>query len=141
MCIFFSFLFRFFFCILRRNLRWPPKIAGKQVLRKSPVDSVDTRGGAHKFLRNISISHHFRGKCILRRNSRWLPKMAGKQFLGKVTSRLCRSPVGQKFCRKRSISHNCQDKYIFAFYPEIQVGHQKVGGKQFLGKVASRLCR
>ena len=32
-----------FFCILRRNSKWPPKVAGKNNFwEKSPVDSADT---------------------------------------------------------------------------------------------------
>ena len=30
------------YCILRRNSRWPPKMAGKQFCEKSPVDPVVT---------------------------------------------------------------------------------------------------
>ena len=63
--------------------------------------------------------------CISRRNSRWPPKVAGKRFLGKVTSRLCRYPVGEKFRRNRSISHGLRDKHVFAFYEENQDGHPK----------------
>ena len=57
--------------------------------------------------RNHSISLHFLDKhifCIVRRNSKWPPEVAGKLFLGKVTSRLCRYPVGKKFCRNCSVS-------------------------------------
>ena len=63
--------------------------------------------------------------CILRRNSNWPPKVAGKRFLRKVTSRLCRYPACQKFCRNRSISLRFQDKRIFVFNTEIQDGSQK----------------
>ena len=51
--------------------------------------------------------------------------MSGKRFWGKVTSRLCRYPLGQKFCRNRSTSLCYRDKCIFAFYAEIQDGRQK----------------
>ena len=62
---------------------------------------------------------------------------------GKVTSRLCRYPTRQKFCRNRSISLRFRDKRLknfvkitlsrsvsernafFAFYTEIQGGRQK----------------
>ena len=63
--------------------------------------------------------------------------MAEKQFLGKVANRLCRYPVGQKFCQNRSILLRFRDKHVFAFYAEIQDGAEK----QFLGKVARRVCR
>ena len=51
--------------------------------------------------------------------------MAGKRFLGKVGSRLCRYPVGQKFRRNRSISLHFRDKHVFVFNTEIQDGRQK----------------
>ena len=40
-------------------------------------------------------------------------------FLRKVASRLCRYPVGPKFCRNRSTLHCLQDKCTFAFYTKI----------------------
>ena len=63
--------------------------------------------------------------CALRRNSRWLPKMAGKRFLEKVASQLWGYSSDQKFQRNRSIMHHFRDKCVFAFYTEIQDGHQK----------------
>ena len=60
--------------------------------------------------------------------------MAGKRFLGKVASKLCRYPVGQKFHRNRSISLRFRDKRVFAFYAEIQDGRQKWPENDFLGK-------
>ena len=49
-------------------------------------------------------------------------KSGGKTTLQKVTSRLCRYPVGQKFCRNQSISPRFRVKHIFAFNAEIQDG-------------------
>ena len=60
--------------------------------------------------------------------------MEGKRFLGKMFSRLCRSPVGPKICRNCSISHLYQDKCVFAFYAEIQDGRQKWRENDFLEK-------
>ena len=63
--------------------------------------------------------------CILRRNLRWMSNIAGKQFLEK-SCRLQRTyPAGKKFHQNGSISHRFRDKYVFAFYKEIQDGHQK----------------
>ena len=56
----------------------------------------------------------------------------------KVASRLCGYP--QKLCRNRSISLRFRDKRVFAFNAEIQDGRQKLPGKSFLVKVASRLA-
>ena len=43
----------------------------------------------------------------------------------KITSTLCRYPVGQKFCRNRSILLRFQDKRLIVFNAEIQDGCQK----------------
>ena len=51
--------------------------------------------------------------------------MTGEKILRKVTSKLCRYPVGQKFCGNRSILLHFQDKQVFAFNAEIQDGRQK----------------
>ena len=66
-------------------------------------------------------------------------KSAGKQFLGKVCGRLCRYPVGQKFCRNRSISLHFRNNRAFVFNAAIQDGCQKWPENFFLVKVASRL--
>ena len=50
--------------------------------------------------------------------------MVGKQFLGKVANRLRINPVGQTFCRNRSIWFCYRDKWVFVFYVEIQDGYQ-----------------
>ena len=57
--------------------------------------------------------------------SRWPPKVPGKRFLQKVASRLCRYPVGQKFCQNRSLLLHFQYECIFVFNTEIQDGRQK----------------
>ena len=56
----------------------------------------------------------------------------GKMTFGEVTSRLCRYPPAQKFCRNRSISYRFRDKCVFAYYTEIQDGRQH-GGKTIFG--------
>ena len=45
-------------------------------------------------------------------------KMMGKCLLGKVTSRFCIYPMGQKFCQNRSISLRFRDKCVFVFNTE-----------------------
>ena len=93
---------------------------------KSPVDSADTLWV--KYFVKITLSRsvskinaflHFMQKFKM------AAKSGGKRFLGKVTSRLCRYPVGQKFRRNHSISIRFRDKHFFAFYAEIQDGRQK----------------
>ena len=75
--------------------------------------------------------------CLIR-FFRFIPKykvskmnVAGKLFWQKLDSKLCRYPVGQKFCRNRSSLLSFQDKYVFAFYTEIQDGRQKWLGNDF----------
>ena len=60
--------------------------------------------------------------------------------MGKL-NRLCRYPSHEKFRRNRSIALRLGDKLVFAFYAEIQDGHQKWRKTVVLQKVASRLCR
>ena len=52
----------------------------------------------------------------------------------KVTIRLCRYPVGQKFRQNCSISLRFQDKHIFVLNAEIQDGHQKWRENDFYKK-------
>ena len=52
-----------FFCILRRNSRWPPKVAGKRFLQKVASRLYKYHVG-QKFSRNCSISLCFRDKCV-----------------------------------------------------------------------------
>ena len=58
----------------------------------------------------------------------------GKRFLGKVASRVCIYPVGQKFHRSRSISLRFRVKWVFAFNAEIQGGRQKWWKNDFCEK-------
>ena len=59
------------FHILRRNSRWPPKMAGK----------LGSRLCRYSAGQNVWDKCVF---CILRRNSRWLPKMAVNDFWEKL---------------------------------------------------------
>ena len=52
-------------------------------------------------------------------------KNVGKAIFQKITSRLCRYPASQKFRQNCSISNGFPAKCVFAFYAEIQDGHQK----------------
>ena len=61
--------------------------------------------------------------------------MAGKRFLGKVSSRLCSYPVGQKFRRNHSISLHFRNKRVFVFNAEIQDGRQKWRDNDFCEKL------
>ena len=78
----------------------------------------------------------------------------GKIFLRIVARKLCRYPVGQKFCQNRSISLRFRDKMRFcvlstnsrwpAHFCILRRNSRwppKVAGKQFLEKVTSRFCR
>ena len=61
-------------------------------------------------------------------------KSGEKTICRKVISRLCRYPVGQKFCQNRSILLSFQGKNGFAFYAEIPDGHQKWQENAFVEK-------
>ena len=50
------------FCVLHRNSRWPPKMAGKRFL-EILASRLQIPWG-QKFHRNCSIAHHFRDKCV-----------------------------------------------------------------------------
>ena len=83
---------------------------GKARLHRYPVDQ--------KFHRNCSIQHGFRDTSIFAKN---LIIQNGRHFwqvkyslkLGKTSFH--RYPVGQTFCRNRSILHGYRDKSIFVF--------------------------
>ena len=49
--------------------------------------------------------------------------------------------MGQKLHQNRSILLRFRDKHVFAFNAEIQDGHQKWPGKNFVVKFASRLFK
>ena len=52
--------------------------------------------------------------------------MLGKRFLqNDFASRLCRYPGGQKFRQNHFTSQCFREKYVFAFYAEIQDGRKK----------------
>ena len=73
------------FCILRRNSRWPPNVAGKRFWGKVASRVIIYPAGQN-FI-EIALSHF----CIKRRNSRWPPKVAGKLFFCE------KSPVDSKY--------------------------------------------
>ena len=94
---------------------------------KTPVDYADTI--EIKIFVEIALTHtvsemnaflDFTQKFKLT-NKKWREN----DFWGKVASTIYRYPVGQKFRRNHCILHHFQDKCIFAFYTEIQDGHQK----------------
>ena len=71
--------------------------------------------------------------CVLRSYSRWLPKMAGKRFRGK-------SPVDSPYILwfenffEIALSCTVSEIRAFAFYAEIQDGHQKWRESDFCEK-------
>ena len=52
-----------FFCVLRRNSRWPPQMAGKPFLEKV-VSRICRFPKGQKFCRDHSILYHYRDKCV-----------------------------------------------------------------------------
>ena len=59
----------------------------------------------------------------------------GKMKFAKIATRLCRYPVGQKFCWNHSISLRFREKRVFAFNAEIQDSHQKWWENNFCEKL------
>ena len=60
---------------------------------------------------------------VFRKNPRWPPKVAKLKF--SISHRILPPyPVGQKFCRNRSISYGFRDINIFCFSAKIQDGRK-----------------
>ena len=70
--------------------------------------------------------------CILHR--KMAAKNGGKPTFGESGQQTLPIPLGLKFRRNCSSSLRFRDKHVFAFYAEIQDGHQKWRAKDFLGK-------
>ena len=94
---------------------------------KSPVDS---RYPADQKFRQVSeINTFFAFYAEIQDGHQ---KWRGNNFLGESKEYTLRVPCGSKFRRNRSISHCLREKYVFGFYAEIQVGHQKWQENDFL---------
>ena len=101
------------FCVLQRNSRWPPKVAGKRIWAMSPVDSADTLWVKNfveitlsRSVSEINMFLRFTQKFKMAAKSVW-----ENNFWGKC--------VGQKFRRNHSISLRFQDKLVFVFNAKI----------------------
>ena len=147
-CLFFYlitcfYLFIFFFvcvCVFYTEIqdgrqKWQENI----FCEKPPVDSADTLPVKNfvkiALFRSISEINTF--LCLIQ-----AAKSGGKMFfLRNNASRLCIYPAGQKFCQKRSILLHFGDKHLFCISCRNSRWPPKMAGKQFLRKVASRLCR
>ena len=81
-----------------------------------------------KFCRNRSISYGFWNInifCFFLQKFKMAAK-SGENWIFSIShSILCYNPMGQKFCRNRSISYGFQDINIFCFSAKIQDGRQK----------------
>ena len=97
------------------------------------VDSADTL--RVKNFVEIALSHSVSDINAFLHLTQKFKMAAGKHFLKKVPSRLCSYPVGQKFCRNRSISLPFRDKHVFAFNAEFQDGRQKWRENDFCEKL------
>ena len=92
-------------------------------------DSVYTLGG-QKFCRNRSISHCFQDKHVFVyyveiQNGRFFFGKYGRYFWQIVADDSAYTLLVKKCHQNGCISHRCRDKYVFAFYTEIQYGLQK----------------
>ena len=121
------------FSRLTQKFKMPAKSGGKTFFcKKSPVDTLWVKNFVE-----IALSHSVSAintfVCFTQiqdgRQKWW-----ENDFLGKVASRRCRYPVGQKFCQNRSIPLCFRDKRVLAFYAEIQDVHQKWREKDFWEK-------
>ena len=115
------------FLCFTQKFKMAAKSGGKTILQKV-ASTVSKYPVGQKFCRNHSILFCFRDKRVLAFNTeiqdgcqKWLENIV----LKKVTSSLCRYPVGKIACRNHNISLRFLDKRFFAFYAEIQDGHQK----------------
>ena len=94
----------------------PQKWRENHFWEKLPVDSVDTLW-VKNFV-EIALSHSVSEiNTFLRfmQKFKMAAKSGGKMIFGKSRQRLWRYPMGQRFCRNRSISLCFQDKLVFAF--------------------------
>ena len=114
----------------------------RQNWEKSPVDSADTVRGKNsvkitisRTVLEINVFLHFTQKFKM------AAKNGRKTIFGKVSSKLCRSSVEQKFRQNRCISHHFEDRCVFAFLRRNSRWLPNMAGKQFSGKLASVLCR
>ena len=90
-----------FFCVLRRNSRWLPKMAGKDFCEKSSVDSADNLQ-VRNFV-EITLSQtvsQINVFCVLHRNSRWSSKNGGKVIFAKYHQYTLQIPCGSKILSK-----------------------------------------
>ena len=72
-----------FFCVLRRNSRWPPKVAGKRFLRKSPVDWVVRVKNFVEIALSRSFSEINAFLCLAQK-FKMAAKSGGKTFFSKI---------------------------------------------------------
>ena len=124
-----------YFCILCRNLRWPPKMEGKWVLWKA-TSRLSRKPAGQKFCQNHSISNGLPDKCVLRITQKF--KMATKNG-GKVIFAKCRQYTLQITCGSKILSKSL---YLTPFprwmrFCDLRRNSRwlpKVAGKRFLQK-------
>ena len=131
------------FGILRRNSRWPPKMAGKLFLRKVASRQSKYSGGK-KFRRNRSISHRFWDKWVF---TFYAEIQDGRQiwwenhFWGKLPED-SEDALWVKNSIKIALSLIVSEINMFLHFTlKFKMVAKKLLGKYFLRKVASRLYR
>ena len=66
------------FCVLCRNLRWPPKMAGKPIFGKNSQMTLQIPWGSFVKINRSHAGSEING--FHAKNSAWPPKMVGKRF-------------------------------------------------------------
>ena len=126
------------FCVSCRNSRWPPKNGGKVIFLQNVASTLCRLSAGPKFCQNGSISHHFQDKCVFALYAEiqdGCQKWQESDFCEKLPVDSANTLWVQNF----SISHCFQDKGAFCTLCRNLRWPPKVGGKQFLTKVTSRI--
>ena len=125
--------------ILHRNLRWPPKVVGKQFVEKSAVDSADTLDQIFRQNLSCSISKimHF---CIYAEIQDGCQKWRKNNF-GKNLPEDSADTLRDKSFTKITLALSVCETDMFLHFKQKFNMPPKVAGKRFLQKLASRLYR
>ena len=130
------------FCILRRNSRWPPKVAGNNFWEKSPVHSPDTLWVKNFVEITLSRSvSEIKAFLSFTQKFKMAAKSGGKTLFCKKLPINCAHTLWVKHFVEIALSHCISEINAFLHFTQKFKMAAKSGGKRFLGKVASTICR